>query len=465
MPSTEISKLMQKAVQCQRDGRAGEAAAIYKNIVQIDSCHADALWQLGKMAHQQGNLAEAAEMLQRWITLNPNEAEAHGILGDIFRAQGKFDLAICQYNEVIRLKPKLAAGHLNLGRALQEQRKLAGAVSAYQQAVKLKPDSVAALECLGNALLEMKQFEQAISVFNQALHYKPDSCSSNWSLGKIFIALGRDDDALSCYRRAAHLNPNNPQAHFFLGCGLIKANRSDEAVAEFREAIRLKPDSPDWQFQLAAITGDGSEKTAPIQYLQNLFDGYAPNFEKHLVDRLHYHIPELLFDQVLAATSQRQFDCLDLGCGTGLCGLKFRRMARRLVGVDISQQMLKIAKARNIYDELHAAELVEWLRSTPQRFDLILAADVLIYIGDLTDLMPAIAKVLRIGGLFACSLEEYSGSGFMLHSEERFCHSVSYFCDLATASGLTELSAAKVIVRKNRGIDVPGWNVLVAKAG
>jgi predicted TPR repeat methyltransferase len=260
------------------------------------------------------------------------------------------------------------------------------------------------------------------------------------------------------------MNPGNAHAHFFLACRLVKAGRVEESIGEFREALRLKPDSPDWRYQLAAVSGDRSIKTAPAQYVRNLFDFYAPKFDKHLVEKLKYQTPKLLLERVLEATERRELDVLDLGCGTGLCGVEFRPYAKRMVGVDLSPAMLKVAESRKIYDQLTAGDLMPALGAAGDAYDLIVAGDVLVYVGDLSEFMPGVAKALRTGGLLACSIEDYDGPGFFLHPEERFAHSIGYFRDLATASGLIEKSANKVILRRNKDVDVFGWILVFGKS-
>jgi predicted TPR repeat methyltransferase len=77
--------------------------------------------------------------------------------------------------------------------------------------------------------------------------------------------------------------------------------------------------------------------------------------------------------------------------------------------------------------------------------------------------MPAVARALRRGGLFACSIEDYEGQGFSLHSEARFAHSMGYVREMARESGLSEISAEKAAIRCNAGAEVPGWIVVLGK--
>jgi predicted TPR repeat methyltransferase len=63
-------------------------------------------------------------------------------------------------------------------------------------------------------------------------------------------------------------------------------------------------------------------------------------------------------------------DILDLGCGTGLVRSLLRPLARTLTGVDISSNMLKIARQRRVYDKLVCNELIAFLKMHAKTFDL-----------------------------------------------------------------------------------------------
>ena len=114
---------------------------------------------------------------------------------------------------------------------------------------------------------------------------------------------------------------------------------------------------------------------------------------------------------------------VDLGCGTGLCAPLFRPLARYMVGIDLSPGMLAIARQQrgHLYDallqgdgaetllSLSASELRRRSRGSPSTggsVDLVLAADVFVYVGELERTMRACAHVLRVGGLLAFTVEE-----------------------------------------------------------
>jgi predicted TPR repeat methyltransferase len=174
-------------------------------------------------------------------------------------------------------------------------------------------------------------------------------------------------------------------------------------------------------------------------------------------------VPEHLFETVVAVAPGRKFDILDLGCGTGLCGVLFRPLAGKMTGVDLSPAMIAKAEARGIYERLHTGDLVAAMRDCGDSFDLILAGDTFVYVGDLGAVFDAAAEALRPGGLFVFSLERHEGEGFVLHSKVRFAHSLAYIRGLSRVHRLTEIEAREITLRKSGPDEVAGWVVVLQK--
>ena len=151
-------------------------------------------------------------------------------------------------------------------------------------------------------------------------------------------------------------------------------------------------------------------------------------------------------------------DIIDRGCGTGLCGLQFRDLARTLTGVDLSPKMLEKARERNVYDNLIVADLATVLRAPGASYDLIIAADVFIYIGDLAPVFDACRAALRTGGLFAFSLEAGEEDvPYILRTSGRYAHATGYIRMLAETAGLKVISHDHVIIRKEITDPIPGY--------
>ena len=163
--------------------------------------------------------------------------------------------------------------------------------------------------------------------------------------------------------------------------------------------------------------------------MSHLFDTYAEQYDKHLVKQLHYRGPQLLRAAVADLPADRALEVLDLGCGTGLCGVSFRDLARTLTGIDLSPGMLARARQHGVYDELLQSDIAGFLLSSSTRYDLILAADVFVYVGDLAGVFQGASRVLRPAGRFIFTVEAHEGEGFVVRPSGRFAHSLAYLAD------------------------------------
>jgi predicted TPR repeat methyltransferase len=244
----------------------------------------------------------------------------------------------------------------------------------------------------------------------------------------------RHADAEQCFSRAVALDDNRSISWVGLAFSLINQKRMDDAVASLQRAHAARPACGIVGHLLNAMTGATSQR-APNDYVAFVFNGYAGNFDSHLAN-LQYRGP-----QMLAALAQRagwaadgSRHIFDLGCGTGLSGLPFRAHAARLEGADLAAAMLQQAVNRGIYDHLWHGELHAVLRQLPPAsFDAALAADTLIYIGDVAELFRLVHAMLKPGGDFLFTVEIGSG-GFMLTRSGRYQHDRDYL--LGCAAGL-----------------------------
>jgi predicted TPR repeat methyltransferase len=265
--------------------------------------------------------------------------------------------------------------------------------------------------------------------------------------------------AAELFEQALERAPNWAAAWFALGEAREKLGDLDAAARAFREA--LVADSADAQGAMArlALIGRGDAPGAlPQAYVARLFDDYAPRFDKHLINNLGYRAPALIAEALSAVASGRRFaSALDLGGGTGLMGAELRSHTDRLTGVDLSAAMIAKARERGLYDRLVVGDAAAMLgREPPGIFDLIVAADALVYFGDLVPLFAAVARALTSDGLFAFSVETCEGDGFKLEPTMRFAHSRSYVETKAREAGLRPLLIQSESTRREAGADAPG---------
>ncbi|RYY89395.1 MAG: methyltransferase domain-containing protein, partial [Comamonadaceae bacterium] len=175
----------------------------------------------------------------------------------------------------------------------------------------------------------------------------------------------------------------------------------------------------------------------------------------HLVQALRYDAPRRLADG-LAARGRRFRSALDLGCGTGLCGPHLRALADRVTGVDLSRNMLDKAQALGIYDTLVQADVLAYLAAAREPVDLVMAADVFIYVGALDGVFREVARLLPDGGSFCFTVEEATAGELELRPSLRYAHSEDLLRRLADANGLRVGSLERGTVREEQRAPIPG---------
>jgi predicted TPR repeat methyltransferase len=261
-------------------------------------------------------------------------------------------------------------------------------------------------------------------------------------------------------------------AWFALGAIREQLNDREGAVAAFEQARNADPDDYHGaRLQLARL---GSGETAPAMsgpYVRRLFDQYAARYDSALTERLAYRGPDLLRAAVentmrLAGRTTHFAAALDLGCGTGLGGAAFRAVTDHLTGVDLSPAMIAQAETKNLYDRLVTGELAQCLAADAgqgRRYDLILAADVFVYVNELAPLMSGVAAILRPHGVFAFTVETHSGDGVKLMPTLRYAHAEPYIRRMLETSGLTLASLKRDAVRHEKGAPVDSL-VVVARS-
>lgn len=416
-----------------------------------------------------GRLTQAKLGYQQILAEFPKSTEAHFQMAILLHDERDPEGAVRHFERLLHLSPNLAEVQFNLGTLLAQLGRKQEAAERFRKAIALQPTMADAHNNLGVALRDLGEAELAIESFESAIHHAPKLFSALVNLGTTLIKCRRPDRAVEVCRLACELQPDVADTHLALGLALELAGQQDEAVRCLQEAVRRKPESAEWRFHFAASTGCGNPTAAPAEYVASLFDAYAEKFDEHLCGSLHYQTPEHILSAVLKVAPARCFDILDLGCGTGLCGVLFQSIATRIVGIDLSGEMIRIATSRNIYNELQVNDISGYMRGRNSEFNLILAADVFVYVGDLSETFQLASAILRPGGLFAFSVEAAEDllndapqvDRYRLTPSRRYVHTLDYVRQLAAEHGFLERSAERTTLRTQAGADVRGWIVVL----
>ncbi|MEW5728943.1 MAG: tetratricopeptide repeat protein [Pseudomonadota bacterium] len=448
------------------DGKTAEAVLHYRMVLGIDRDHAEAHARLAELLGRMGKLGEAVAHAHRAVAAHPGHAEAWNTLGALLHQDGRPAEAAEALRHALELRPDWPTALNNLGVALQDLGRLDHAQTMLAGAVELKPANAAYRANLASVLRLMGRLDEARAQAERATRTDSRNADAWIELGLARKAQGHAEGAAAAFERAVAAAPKNVHAHYCLAEMRRLAGDGERAAAGYRRCLDLDPeDRHGAALGLAQTGGAPPPGKAPEAYVRQLFDDYADSFDRSLLDKLDYKAPALIgtaLDRVAGAPPP--LEVLDVGCGTGLAGEVLRARAARLDGIDLSPAMVTKAAQRGIYDDLAVGELTQVLEDRPRRYDLVVAADVLVYVGELAPVMRAVRGALRPGGRFAFTVERSElADTYVLGPKNRYAHAPRYVAAAGEAEGFTVELMEDAVSRREAGQDVPGLVVVLRR--
>ncbi|KJE33718.1 methyltransferase type 11 [Thalassospira sp. HJ] len=272
--------------------------------------------------------------------------------------------------------------------------------------------------------------------------------------------------AIDVARAALAADGEWDEAHFTLGDIYERAGETDNAIEAFRKYLMLDPkDRMGAEVRLTLLGAAALRDRLPPDYVRALFDDYAPRFEISLRDRLAYRGPELLFEALRSHLPDmlRPLEVLDLGCGTGLVAEVFAGHVDAIDGIDLSPRMINRARAKGLYRTLVAGDITDIPAEMGTEYSLVIAADVLNYLGDLAPALRAAHARMRPGALLVFTLEHGEAFPFDLGPGQRFRHHQRAIGEWLAECGFDVLSDTQGVLRQEKGNPVEG-RIIVARA-
>jgi predicted TPR repeat methyltransferase len=293
---------------------------------------------------------------------------------------------------------------------------------------------------------------------------------ARYERAKAYAAAGDRAAAADLMMQALERAPAFASAWFALGEIRSKSGDRAGAIAAFRSALSADPsDRHGAALQLARLGAADPAVAMTPGYVRSLFDQYAPNFDRALVEGLGYRGPELLREalRAVAAAHRRPFHfarALDLGCGTGLVAEALRAHCDTIVGVDLAPAMAAAARRKGVYADVTVGDLTDFIAAQPESScDLIVAGDALVYLADLAPVCRAVARALAPDGLFAFTAETHEGTGVVLGEKLRYAHGANHMRAALARAGLAPLTFDQVATRNENSMPVPGLLVIAGK--
>ncbi len=485
-----------EATRLHQSGQRAAAISLYRQLRVQQPFLPPLLSLLGLALAQEGLIADGLPLLQDAVRRAPNFVDAWLNLAYAQREVEDDQAAIASYRRLLALDPRHLEAIVSLGKVLTEIGEFRLAAAEFQRAAALAPgralpwfllrrvalwledaDLVAEAERqvegaavvsadeayeAGLVRLDQRRPADAVGLLRLALERRPDHPKAALALANALRDLGNPDGvAEAAYREAAALAPRKPEPLILLGNMLALQDRRAEAVVAYQDALERAPANPTAQYLLDAARRE-RRPMAPAAYVRDTFDSLAQSFDQILVQELQYGAPALIAQRLQALRPPRRFAALlDLGCGTGLVARALQPLTERRVGVDLSPRMLERAQRTGLYVALAEDDVTGYLGKSDERFDLIVAADVFVYLGDLAACFAATAQHLLPDGLFALTTERLDAAlgesgDYVLRASGRYAQADGYIEGLAAAVGLQVLQSEQIPLRTESGRPLTG---------
>ena len=358
--------------------------------------YAKATKEKSKYAHPHFNCALAHCQLQEFdqakkellnvIDIDPQHIRALNQLGEISLNQKNYKLACDYFSQALLINNNIAETWHSLAISEFFLQQYQHAIDSFNQCLNIKPHHLTANQECANAYCKLNKFDDAIRHYYRQIEIKP--CDDTfYNLAVCFMYQEKTNDAIEYFTKALTTGHNMTQSNLNMGSLYLKISNLEKAQFHYESALSIEPENEEARHILSAITQNNIAHRAPSRYITSLFDQYANHYDQHLTQHLNYKTHQLIFDFFNAeGYDKKSLTILDLGCGTGLCGELISPYASALVGIDLSQRMLDVAAQKNIYSKLVNTDIYN-VSDLENQFDLIIAADVFPYCGDLLPLL------------------------------------------------------------------------------
>jgi len=454
------------------------------------------LWDIvGRLTHDMGNPSGSIKPYTSALQENPSSAAVFRNLGSAYHGVGDMQLAFASYQQAVQLDPHDALVYLKLA-FFYEDFATKDWIDAAQHSQKcyeyylenIDPEDSSILTRLGNLLVREHLSEEAIKTYDKALLVDEKLVNVWHNKALAQVKIGDTIGASESLKRTLALDPTITAARH-----MLTALSEDEALKATSADDKYIKDLFDSYAQIYDNHGKKLLYSAPRVIRQELAKIYKEDLND-LGTPINLGTPTERNPEVIACTDHPEElhkgqvndggcatytsfvnatkDILDIGCGTGLAGAWLKDYARNLVGVDLSEQMVNVARKKQLYQELHVMPMSQYLESCSKTFDIVVAADVLSYVGDLSQIFKQVGNVLRPGGLFAFTVEAAlseepvaNDRGYRLLRSGRFGYRKLYIDNLITEMGdnFQVPLAREFSPRLDSGSPVPGFLYVVKK--
>lgn len=424
MKTQLIKKFYENVISFQETKSISQVKEIYKDIIEQDNVFFDENHLLGLYYYNQKEYENSINSIKKAIEQNPDKLEFYINLGNSYCALKEYEKAKLVYEKVIDKDPSFDMAYHSLGLLYKEKREYKEALYYYKKAIKLNKKSYIYHYHIANVYSSLCKYELSLFYLQKVIKLCPEFYYALYEMAK-------------CYKNM----------------------KNEKKMFEYlHKTLEVLPKHAGANHMLASQNND-TKSIYSSQYAKKLFDQYADYFEDHLMNSLKYKVPFIIKEKLETLDSPRDSKVLDLGCGTGLLGKNIVEQYPDLEGVDISVNMIEETRKKDIYNTLYTDDIYDFLVKNTQEFNLIIAADVFIYIGGLKAIFSTVRKSLSSDGYFIFTIELFSennNENFQLAKNGRFSHTMEYVEILCKDTGFEVIEKEEIILREQNKVGQKG---------
>ncbi len=235
---------MTAAMDHHHSGRLPEAEQLYRQILQQDPGHPDALHLLGVLINQTGEPKLALQFILQAVKRNPEAFNYYSSMGLALKQLGQTDAAVNSFKQALNIKPDFKEAIYNLGLVFREQGDTDAAIEQFREVIRLDPSFAKGYNNLAAVFQDRGDLEQAVEYYHRALTLQPDYPQACHNLGTALHNLGELNEALSWYDRALALQPAYAEAHYERGRALLAQGNCREGWQEYEWRFKTKDAIP-----------------------------------------------------------------------------------------------------------------------------------------------------------------------------------------------------------------------------
>ncbi|TLP40783.1 methyltransferase domain-containing protein [Arcobacter arenosus] len=347
---------------------------------------------------------------------------------------------------------------LKKANAFQKSGLLTLAIEKYKYILKKDDSSFEAYFKLGDCFRINKDYNNALMYLKKATKINNKCYICHFKMSQIYEKLSKYEFSLFHLEKVTKICPDFYDALYSIAQCYRKMKNENKMTEFLNKTIEKIPEHPGANHLLASLNKETNSDYSS-EYARDLFDRYADYFEEHLVNSLKYKVPNIIKEKLKPLNLSNNSKVLDLGCGTGLMGKTIVDIFPNLVGVDISSKMINETRKKEIYNKLYTNDINDFLFKNLDYFDLIIAADVFIYLGELENIFTCVKKSLNKNGYFIFTTEilnNVNKENYQLAKTGRFSHSIKYIESLIKKSEFELINKEEIILREENKIGQKG---------